>query len=195
MTAPVSFIGRYSVLLKAWMERQDEAALEEAYRLGKEAVAKDMSMLDVVATHIELMRDVNFNGEKASKLLGELLVPFEEMLLQTLAGYELHRQGQKVLVQNQQVLVEQQHEVIAHKEIVIVEKEAKVQQAEERIKYGKLERQIRDGLMFAAGLAGAGYETIIGNSERPALIVLFAAMMGLPSFLKYLLPNGKEKSE
>jgi hypothetical protein len=42
---------------------------------------------------------------------------------------------------------------------------------------------IRDVLLFSAGLIGVGHETIIATTERPTLLILFAAMMGLPAFL------------
>jgi hypothetical protein len=34
-----------------------------------------------------------------------------------------------------------------------------------------------------AGLVGIGHETLIASQERPTLLVLFGAMIGLPSFL------------
>jgi hypothetical protein len=45
-------------------------------------------------------------------------------------------------------------------------------------------RNVRDGILFFAGLAGAGYETIFQQVDRPELLVLFAGMMGLPAFLR-----------
>lgn len=42
----------------------------------------------------------------------------------------------------------------------------------------------RDILLFAAGLVGVVHETAIRQGpERPTLLLLFAAMMGLPVFL------------
>ena len=42
----------------------------------------------------------------------------------------------------------------------------------------------RDSVLFAAGLAGVVYETVVTQVERPTLLLLFAAMVGLPAFLK-----------
>lgn len=42
----------------------------------------------------------------------------------------------------------------------------------------------RDTVLFAAGLAGVFHETAISKAERPTLLLLFAAMMGLPAFLR-----------
>lgn len=45
-------------------------------------------------------------------------------------------------------------------------------------------RVTRDGVLFAAGLAGVAYETLHSGGDRPTLLLLFAAMMGLPAFLQ-----------
>lgn len=44
--------------------------------------------------------------------------------------------------------------------------------------------QIRDVILFFAGLAGAAHETIVMEIDRPALLFLCGAAMGLPAFLK-----------
>jgi hypothetical protein len=43
--------------------------------------------------------------------------------------------------------------------------------------------KIRDLILFTAGLAGVAYETLAVNVDRPSLLLVFAAMMGLPVFL------------
>lgn len=45
-------------------------------------------------------------------------------------------------------------------------------------------RGLRDAVLFSAGLAGVAYETIFVQADRPTLLLLFAAMMGLPAFLR-----------
>lgn len=47
---------------------------------------------------------------------------------------------------------------------------------------------IRAVVLFFAGLVGVGYETVFEHSDRPTLLLLFAAMIGLPVFL-----NGRVK--
>ena len=42
----------------------------------------------------------------------------------------------------------------------------------------------RDTILFTAGVLGAANEAIFRDSERPALLMLFAGMMGLPVFLR-----------
>jgi len=44
--------------------------------------------------------------------------------------------------------------------------------------------QVRTFVLFTAGLAGVAYETLVSSADRPTLLILFAAMMGLPLFLK-----------
>ena len=48
----------------------------------------------------------------------------------------------------------------------------------------------RNLALFAAGLAGVFHETVLTTAERPTLLILFAAMMGLPAFL-----GSKDKEE
>lgn len=42
----------------------------------------------------------------------------------------------------------------------------------------------RDIILFLGGLAGVFNETVLTSTERPTLLILFAAMMGLPAFLR-----------
>lgn len=44
--------------------------------------------------------------------------------------------------------------------------------------------QVRSAVLFTAGLAGVIYVTLVDQTERPTLLILFAAMMGLPLFLR-----------
>lgn len=46
-------------------------------------------------------------------------------------------------------------------------------------------RITRDGILFVTGILGIVYETAISKAERPTLLLLFAAMVGLPAFLQY----------
>lgn len=41
----------------------------------------------------------------------------------------------------------------------------------------------RDMILFITGLAGIAYETIVGQADRPTLLILFGGMVGLPAFL------------
>ena len=48
---------------------------------------------------------------------------------------------------------------------------------------GSTLRAIRSGVLFVVGIAGIAYETLVEHIERPTLLILFAAMIGLPAFL------------
>lgn len=41
----------------------------------------------------------------------------------------------------------------------------------------------RDTVLFVVGLLGVAHETLIAHAERPTLLLLFGAMIGLPTFL------------
>lgn len=51
-------------------------------------------------------------------------------------------------------------------------------------------RVTRDTVLFVAGLVGLAYETYMGT-ERASLLIIFAAMMGLPAFL----PKDRDKHD
>lgn len=42
----------------------------------------------------------------------------------------------------------------------------------------------RDATLFFAGLMGVAHETLLTSQDRPDLLILYAAMMGLPAFLE-----------
>lgn len=51
--------------------------------------------------------------------------------------------------------------------------------------------QLRDVILFFGGLAGVVHETLFASAQRPELLVVFAAMMGLPAFLQADTRRGK----
>jgi len=51
-----------------------------------------------------------------------------------------------------------------------------------------LRKDLRDAILFVSGLLGVIHETLSEPQPRPELLLLFAAMMGLPAFLRM---NGK----
>jgi hypothetical protein len=44
-------------------------------------------------------------------------------------------------------------------------------------------RLSRDTIIFLLGIAGIIYETVVENGDKPTLLILFGAMIGLPAFL------------
>jgi hypothetical protein len=45
-------------------------------------------------------------------------------------------------------------------------------------------KQARDIALFVAGLAGVFHETIVATEIRMELLIVFAAMLGLPAFMR-----------
>lgn len=43
---------------------------------------------------------------------------------------------------------------------------------------------VRDAVLFVVGLVGIAYVTVTNGGDRPTLLVLFGAMIGLPAFLR-----------
>jgi len=56
-------------------------------------------------------------------------------------------------------------------------------------------RRLRSIILFVVGLGGIGYEVVVDHGERPTLLILLGAMVGLPAFLrvdeKRRPPNGE----
>lgn len=51
----------------------------------------------------------------------------------------------------------------------------------------------RDTVLFVVGLLGVAHETLVANAERPTLLLLFAAMIGLPAFISKDAKEGENK--
>lgn len=59
-------------------------------------------------------------------------------------------------------------------------------------KPGKWTGITRDSVLFVVGILGIAHETLVQSGiERPVLLALFAAMTGLPLFLRADERNGK----
>lgn len=48
----------------------------------------------------------------------------------------------------------------------------------------RVSHNVRDTVLFVAGIAGVAYETLFEHIDRPQLLILFAAMLGLPAMLR-----------
>ncbi len=42
----------------------------------------------------------------------------------------------------------------------------------------------RNTILFTVGLLGVAHETLLNDVDRPTLLLLFAAMIGLPAFMR-----------
>lgn len=54
-------------------------------------------------------------------------------------------------------------------------------------------RITRDTVLFASGIAGFAHELTRQGAERPSILVLCAAMMGLPVFMRVDEKKGGER--
>jgi len=87
-------IGPYASAFKAYLEKADEAALKEAYEMGRRALEQETSVLEVAALHYEALQQtlsrmpgiVDLPGilKSAQKFLIESLTPYE----MTISGYQ-----------------------------------------------------------------------------------------------------------
>jgi hypothetical protein len=55
-------------------------------------------------------------------------------------------------------------------------------------------QSFRDVILFFGGLAGVVHETVIAPTPEPTLLAVFAAMMGLPAFLRSDERNGGKRN-
>lgn len=58
-----------------------------------------------------------------------------------------------------------------------------------------LRNDLRDAVLFLAGLGGVIHETLYIEAPRETLLLLFAAMMGLPAFLRWEDEAEKEEEK
>jgi len=49
---------------------------------------------------------------------------------------------------------------------------------------GRWPKITRDTVICTVGLLGVAHEVLLTEGERPSLLVLFGAMIGLPAFLR-----------
>jgi hypothetical protein len=49
---------------------------------------------------------------------------------------------------------------------------------------GFRQRLVRDAVLFICGLSGIVHETVLTEEPRETLLLLFAAMVGLPAFIR-----------
>jgi two-component system sensor histidine kinase UhpB len=85
-TADTTLVDRYDVLLRTWVRSSDETVLHAAYEFGRELLASNLGLLDVIALHDRAIarllaerpgREAAGLMATAHAMLGESLVPFE----------------------------------------------------------------------------------------------------------------------
>ena len=58
-----------------------------------------------------------------------------------------------------------------------------------------IRHDVRDAVLFITGLVGVIHEALYVEKPRETLLLLFAAMMGLPAFLRWDEQNERERKE
>lgn len=78
----------YRPVFLAHLMRHDEATLQSAYELGRDAMAADVGMLDLVQIHHEVFSDVVSSSQDASEL-PDMLSAATTFLVEVLAPFEM----------------------------------------------------------------------------------------------------------
>ncbi|MEJ2009187.1 MAG: PAS domain S-box protein [Acidobacteriota bacterium] len=88
----LEFICLYTSALQAYLEKPNEATLEEAYELGRKALAQETSVLEMVSVHCEALEQV-LSGMPGGKDLHEPLKSVQRFLIESLTPYEMTISG------------------------------------------------------------------------------------------------------
>ena len=91
MTATESLARDYRAAFLRYLPSRDEAALTAGYQIGRSAVSDDLTILDLVHVHHEVLRDVL--GSSGPDELGDVTVTAADFLGEVLATYEMARRG------------------------------------------------------------------------------------------------------
>ena len=84
--------GLYASKLQAYMEKTDEAAMEEAYELGRRALGQEASLIEMVSLHFDALNQALSQMPKVEDLEG-LLRASGKFLIETLTPYEMTISG------------------------------------------------------------------------------------------------------
>lgn len=82
----------YAPLMLRYLTRQDEAGLQAAYELGREAMRDSVGLLDVVRVHNELFLDVLSTARDATEG-DDLARASATLLIDLIASFEMSQRG------------------------------------------------------------------------------------------------------
>src|SRR6266705_3855755 len=83
---------RYSATLRRYLSKERETVLEQAYELGRTAIAQGFGILDMARVHQEAMGKL-MCAPMAAERNGHLLQAAESFLLQSLSPFEATHRG------------------------------------------------------------------------------------------------------
>ena len=93
MTAPpIDFQSSYASAFEAYLETPSEAALHAAYELGRDAIARELSILDLAALHHEALQTALAHYAPA-RGTDEIVTAANEFFRETLSAFEMIRRG------------------------------------------------------------------------------------------------------
>ena len=93
MADPLSgFARRYARVLRRYLAHEQEAALEQAYELGRRAVVKGLGVLDMVRIHEKALEQTVWRTHPPSRNL-HALESAETFFLETLSPFEMTHRG------------------------------------------------------------------------------------------------------
>lgn len=92
MTSDTAFRSAYASALAAYLLDGDEAALQKAYDLGRDAVSDEISLLEIGSLHHELLANAVSRGTSAAER-HRMTRAAGEFLLETLSPYEMVARG------------------------------------------------------------------------------------------------------
>ena len=78
----------YRTVLLRYLSRRDEAVLADAYTLGRRALAQDVSLIDLVHIHHQVLAELTGTDLAGTE---DTARAASELLVETLASYEMAR--------------------------------------------------------------------------------------------------------
>src|SRR5688572_2138307 len=88
-----NFSKDYRSALKDFLAGSGETALGKAYSLGRQALEEGMGMLDIVATHHQVLAVVIKNADKSPNSTQELIKQANAFLAECLSPFEMAQRG------------------------------------------------------------------------------------------------------
>jgi GAF domain-containing protein len=93
MTAPpIDFESSYASAFEAYLDAPSEAALHAAYELGRDAIARELSILELAALHHDALQAA-LAQHASSRGTDEIVAAANEFFRETLSAFEMIRRG------------------------------------------------------------------------------------------------------
>jgi Phosphoserine phosphatase RsbU, N-terminal domain/GAF domain len=110
IAAPADLQQRYRSAFDAYLRAPSEAALRAAYELGRDAMGRELSILDLAALHHEALLAALEHASPSAGEVGSLVQAANDFFLETLSAFEMLRRGFREA--QEAALVEKRHALI-----------------------------------------------------------------------------------